>query len=251
MSIALEIDNLVAGYRSLPVLHQVSLHVPAGATVGVLGPNGAGKSTVLRAISGLIGVMEGRIRIDGVDTTGRAPGSLARAGVVHVPEGRGLFPQMTVEENLALGTYSRRGVKLRSELEAIYSRFPALHNRRKLHAASLSGGEQSLLAIGRALMGQPRLLLLDEPTLGLAPIAIANVKSIVSALHEEGITILLIEQNVALAEAVADALCVLENGRVVFRGTPAELDAESSLADLYLGSAKRTDGTNTSQAPAG
>ena len=239
MSMALEVDALIAGYRSLPVLHEVSLDVRAGSTVGLLGPNGAGKSTVLRAISGLIGVMGGSIRMDGVDVTGRASRLLARSGVVHVPEGRGLFPQMTVEENLALGVYSRRAVKLSAELDAMYARFPALLSRRRVHAASLSGGEQSLLAIGRALMGAPRLLLLDEPTLGLSPIAIANVKAIIDALHTEGITILLIEQNVTLAMDVADAVCVLENGRIVFWGSSADLKAAGNLANLYLGSSRR------------
>jgi len=227
----LRLHGIVAGYGPIEVLHTVTLEVPEGGVVVLLGANGAGKTTLLRVISGLVrprqGTVEfGRQRIDGL-----APERIARLGIAHVPQGRGLFPELTVEENLRLGAYGRPG----SDLDRVLALFPRLAERRRQEAATLSGGEQQMLAIARGLMGRPRLLMLDEPSLGLAPRLVEQVGRLVQELHAQGTTVLMAEQNAVLALSVADYAYVLQNGVICLEGSPEELRDSPQLRRLYLG----------------
>jgi branched-chain amino acid transport system ATP-binding protein len=232
----LEIEDLHVHYARVPALRGISVRVPAGRIVTLIGTNGAGKSTTLRAISGLLRPVEGRIVFEGRRLDGRPPHAILEAGIAHVPEGRQIFPDMTVEENLTLGAYrSRNGARRRERLDEVFARFPILRDRRRQLGGTLSGGEQQMLAIGRALMARPRLLLLDEPSLGLAPLFIERVFAIVRELHAQGISILLVEQKAQAALQIADEAYVLETGRVILSGTGQELLDNDLVRRAYLG----------------
>jgi len=232
----LEILDLKVSYGAVKALDGVSLSVPKGAIVALLGANGSGKTTTIRAITGLAAPQAGRLLLDGRPLTGLPPHEVVRRGVAVVPEGRRIFINLSVHENLLLGGYVRRDKdSLARDLDEIYDTFPHLAERRGQMAGTLSGGEQQMLALGRALMSRPRLLLLDEPSLGLAPLLVKEVFNIVARLNRRGVTILLVEQNAAAALKIAGRGYVLETGRVVLEGTGAELLEHPQLQDAYLG----------------
>ena len=232
----LEADGLHVGYGDAPALWDISLTVGDGELVAVVGPNGAGKTTLINAIARLLPIRRGRLRLDGVDVTRATPQEVCQRGVAIIPEGRRLFGGMTVEENLELGCYRRAARRARSEsLERVHAIFPILRERHRQLAGSLSGGQQQMLAIGRALMARPRLLLVDEPSLGLAPAVVDQVFEVVQAIHRDGVSILLIEQNAAKALEIAGRAYVLEGGRVVSEGRPGELLTQSHIREAYLG----------------
>ena len=236
----LEVTGLSARYGAVAALRDVSLEVRAGELVALIGANGAGKTTLLRAIAGLVAPAAGRVTLDGRDVTGQAPEAMIRAGVALVPERRRVFAPLTVLDNLELGGYALpRGRDFRSRLEAgveeAYRLFPVLRRRRDQLAGTLSGGEQQMLAIGRALMTRPRLLLCDEPSLGLAPLVVAEIMRLLSTLREAGTTILLVEQNARMALRSADRAYVLEVGSVVLSGAAADLLEDDQLKAAYLG----------------
>ena len=236
----LEVRGLSARYGAVAALRDVSLDVRAGELVALIGANGAGKSTLLRAIAGLVAPAAGRVALDGRDVTGQAPEAMIRAGVALVPERRRVFAPLTVLDNLELGGYALpRGRDFRSRLEAgveeAYRLFPVLRRRRDQLAGTLSGGEQQMLAIGRALMTRPRLLLCDEPSLGLAPLVVAEIMRLLSTLREAGTTILLVEQNARMALRSADRAYVLEVGSVVLSGAATDLLEDDQLKAAYLG----------------
>jgi len=232
----LEILDLKVSYGAVKALDGVSLSVPKGAIVALLGANGSGKTTAIRAITGLAAPQAGRILFDGRPLTGLPPHEVVRRGVAVVPEGRRIFINLSVHENLLLGGYVRRDKESQArDLNEIYDTFPRLAERRGQMAGTLSGGEQQMLALGRALMSRPRLLLLDEPSLGLAPLLVREVFKIVSRLNRRGVTILLVEQNAAAALRIAGYGYVLETGRVVLAGSGAELLEHPQLKDAYLG----------------
>jgi branched-chain amino acid transport system ATP-binding protein len=232
----LEIAGLTAAYGQLRALHGVDLTVGEGQVVALLGPNGAGKTTTLRAVCGMVRT-GGRIALRGRDLAGRATEKVARLGVAHVPEGRGTFAGLTVEENLRLGAYGRRdAAAVRADVEHWYATFPQLAHRRGQPAGSLSGGEQQMLAVARALLSRPALLLLDEPSLGLAPMVVREVFAVLGRIRaEHGTGMLLVEQNAALALELADAAYVLEAGRTVLSGAAADIRTEDSVRRSYLG----------------
>ena len=230
----LELRGVEARYGPVRALDGVSLAVPEGQIVAVLGANGAGKTTTLRAVSGTVR-RSGEILLDGKPLGRRGPEAVAKLGVAHVPEGRGTFAELSVEENLRLGAYTRRG-KLDGDIERVTAWFPWLRERIDQHAGTLSGGEQQMLALARALMSRPRLLLLDEPSLGLAPLVTREIFRIVSELNEkEGLTVLVVEQNAAIALDVASYAYVLEVGKVAVSGTSEELARDESVRKSYLG----------------
>jgi branched-chain amino acid transport system ATP-binding protein len=226
----LEVEDLRVRYGAVEAVHGVSFAVNPGEVTALIGANGAGKSSTLAAISGLVPA-GGRIRFDGRDIAGAPPHAIVRAGVVQVPEGREILAQMTVEENLLMGLRGRD----RAELGSAYERFPILRERRALLAGSLSGGEQQMLAIARALLARPRLLLLDEPSLGLAPLIVKRVFETLAELKRQGVTMLLVEQNALRALRLADRAYVMELGRLVMRGTGQELLRDEGVARTYLG----------------
>jgi branched-chain amino acid transport system ATP-binding protein len=236
----LVVEDLAVAYgRAGRALAGVSLSVASGATVAVLGANGAGKTTLLRAITGLLGhhrgqITSGSVRLDGEDVAGRAAPELVRRGISQVMEGRRIFAPLSVEENLRVGArvLGRRG---RVEVERLLDLFPVLADKRRDRAGSLSGGEQQQLAIARALVQSPRLLVLDEPTLGLSPIMVAQVRELLRSLRGDGTSVLLVEQRVAVAYAVADHVHLLAGGRIVQHGTPQQLADRSDVIDTYLG----------------
>ena len=232
----LSVDGLHSGYTGIDVLKGVSLTVPAGGIVGVLGPNGAGKSALLRAISRLNPVRGGRITFAGEDLSQASPDDVVRRGVIQVPQGRMLFGAMSVRENLELGAYLQqdRGV-IKQRLAHMFELFPVLKERGAQAAAYLSGGEQQMLALGRALMGNPRLLLLDEPSLGLAPKIFDQILDHVRAIHRGGASILIAEQNARKVLRLADYCYVLENGAVAFAGPAADLLRDPRIEQAYLG----------------
>ena len=226
----LELNGVEASYGPIRALHGISLAVDEGHVVAVLGANGAGKSTTLRAISGLVR-RRGEIRFDGKPITRARPETIARVGVAHVPEGRGLFDALSVHDNLRMGAYARKGA-----LDRVYAYFPWLQERASQQAGTLSGGEQQMLALARALVSRPRLLMLDEPNLGLAPIIVDELFRIVAQLNkEEQLTVLVVEQNAEVALGVADHAYVLETGRVAVEGTADELRAHEGVRRSYLG----------------
>jgi branched-chain amino acid transport system ATP-binding protein len=232
----LEADGLHVGYGDAPALWDVSLTVGDGELVAVVGPNGAGKTTLINAIARLLSIRRGRLCLDGVDVTHTTPQEMCQGGTAIIPEGRRLFGGMTVEENLEIGCYRRAARRARGEsLERVFAIFPILRERYRQLAGSLSGGQQQMLAIGRALMARPRLLLVDEPSLGLAPAVVDQVFEVVQAIHRDGVSILLIEQNAAKALEIAGRAYVLEGGRVVSEGRPGELLAQSHIREAYLG----------------
>jgi branched-chain amino acid transport system ATP-binding protein len=237
---ALTVEELTAGYGGVIALNGVSISAGTSAITAVLGANGAGKTTLLRAVSGMLRPRAGRILLGGADLAGRSPEQMVRAGIAHVPEGQGVIPELTVEENLRVGMMSWRRGRPRSEraaaLDEAYQRFPPLAVRRRKLASSLSGGERQMLVIARALLARPRVLLLDEPSLGLAPRVMAQVMDLVVQLsREHGITIVLVEQNARGALAIADHGVVLNLGRVVAAADAATLAADVALRHHYLG----------------
>ena len=233
MSAALSVRGLCAGYAGIRVLAGIDLEAPAGELTAIVGPNGAGKTTLLKALSGLI-PREGDVLLGGEPLPAR-PAAIVARGLAQVPEGRQLFPQMSVAENLELGGYLLAKAERATRIERAYAFFPRLAERRRQLAGTLSGGEQQMLAVGRALMGRPRLLMLDEPSLGLAPKMVDELLAIVCRCRDEGVTILLVEQNVAKALAIAQSAYVIERGAVAMSGTARELLRSEQLRASYLG----------------
>jgi branched-chain amino acid transport system ATP-binding protein len=230
----LEVHDVVVRYGSIEALHGISFDVQQGEIVTLLGANGAGKSTTLRMLSGLRAPYSGSVTFEGHDITQVKAHEFSAMGISHVPEGRRIFPVMTVEENLEMGAFARRG-SLSDDLDEIYTQFPILKDRRKQLGSNLSGGEQQMLAIGRALMSKPRLLLLDEPSMGLAPMIIDQIFAIIKQIRETGTTIFLVEQNAAQALRLADRGYVMENGRIVFGESAADLLKDPRVRAVYLG----------------
>jgi branched-chain amino acid transport system ATP-binding protein len=232
----LEVEGLCAAYGPVRVLEDLGFSVGRGKRVAILGPNGAGKTTTLRALSGMVST-RGRVRFDGEDVTGRKTDAMARLGVAHVPEGRGTFETLTVEENLRVGAYTRRdGGAVKEDLRRCYGWFPRLEERRTQQAGSLSGGEQQMVALARGLMLRPRLLMLDEPSLGLSPLLTRELFSRLGDIaREEGMTVLVVEQNANLALDFADYAYVLESGRIVLSGESAQVRDDEGVRRSYLG----------------
>ncbi len=233
----LKLEHVQSGYsKQTLVLRDVSLEVPTGKIVALLGANGAGKSTTLKTIMGLIDdePRSGSLRFFDQDIKHLNTEAIARSGIALVPEGRGMFKGLTVLENLTLGAYHQSNLA-KDSLKDVFTRFPRLEERQKQHAGTLSGGEQQMLAIGRALMSRPKLFLLDEPSLGLAPKFVSEVFSAIQSINREGVSMLLIEQNAKKALAIADYAYVLEHGKIVLEGTGAELRENNSVQELYLG----------------
>ncbi|PKQ38766.1 MAG: branched-chain amino acid ABC transporter ATP-binding protein [Actinobacteria bacterium HGW-Actinobacteria-1] len=232
----LAVTALDVGYGHVPVVREASLDVSRGEIVTIIGANGAGKSTLLKALAGLVRPTAGRVMLDGHEVTGFAPEKLVRQGLALVPEGRMLFGPMAVSENLALGAHTRRvAAEVAADLERVHTLFPVLAERSEQPAATLSGGEQQMLAIARALMSRPRILLLDEPSLGLAPKVIADIFKVLDALRADGLGILLVEQDANLALKHAQHGHVMRSGRVVMSGTAAELADNDDVRLIYLG----------------
>jgi branched-chain amino acid transport system ATP-binding protein len=233
----LEVQDLVVRYGGIEALHGISLRVEEGQIATLIGANGAGKTTCLRTISGLNRPASGRIVLDGRDITHRSPHEIVDLGVIHVAEGRGVFANLTVRENLDLGAWRRKDrAGIARDRERVFELFPRLKERYHQSGGTLSGGEQQMLAIGRGLMADPRLLLLDEPSLGLAPILVATIFEIIRTIHRSGATILLVEQNARMALKEADFAYVLETGRIVREGPAAEVAQDPKVAEAYLGS---------------
>ncbi len=231
----LEVTDLRAGYGALNVLHDVSLTVEAGEIVVILGANGAGKTTTMRAISGMID-RTGTVSFDGNVITRSAPDAIVRAGIAQVPQGRGTFPELSVEDNLRAGSYTRRDNEVAADVERWFGVFPRLRERRLQRAGSLSGGEQQMLAIARALMSRPTLLLCDEPSLGLAPLITQELFGVIERLNrDEGLSVLLVEQKANLAMKIASRVYLLETGRIVATGSAEALSADDSIRKAYLG----------------
>lgn len=232
----LEIENLKVAYGALTALHGVSLTIERGEMVGLVGPNGAGKTTLLKTIAGLLARRAGLIRWEGGLVSGELPHRIVERGIALVPEGRRLFTGMTVRENLELGAFTQRARAARREqLERVYTIFPRLSERERQLAGSLSGGEQQMLALGRALMGLPRLLLLDEPSLGLAPRVVESIFSILAELHREGMSLLIVEQSVQAALKLVGRAYILEGGRIAREGDGQSLLADDHVRAAYLG----------------
>ena len=232
----LTIENLSVNYGMIQAVQNVSLQVNQGEIVSLIGANGAGKSTILRTISGLIHPKEGSIQFLNQDITKTNPQAIVKMGISHVPEGRHVFKDLTVKENLEMGAFLRKDKEnFEADYQAIYQRFPILKDRLKQDASTLSGGEQQMLAMGRALMAKPKLLLLDEPSMGLAPIFIKEIFKIIEAIKEQGTTVLLIEQNAKMALQVADRGYVLESGKLVLSGSGQDLLASDQVQKAYLG----------------
>jgi branched-chain amino acid transport system ATP-binding protein len=226
------IRGVDAAYGRVQALHAVDMDVPEGTIVAILGPNGAGKSTLLKCVSAILRPTRGSITVDGTEITGRDPAFIVRRGIVHCPEGRHVFPDFTVEENLRAGAYARGSMH---GIERAFALFPVLQQRRSQRAGTLSGGEQQMLAIGRALMAEPRVLLLDEPSLGLSPLLTERIFESIAQLRETGVTIALVEQNAAAALALADTAVVLVQGRVRFAGSARDAMLPDLLHAAYLG----------------
>ena len=233
----LHIKDLKVSYGGIEALKGISLDVEKGQIVTLIGANGAGKSTTLRSIAGLIPMKEGTITYDGQIVSGQSPQKIVSEGICLVPEGRRVFANLTVLENLRIGAYLRKD-DLTPDLEHVYQLFPRLKERSWQLAGTLSGGEQQMLAVGRALMMRPKLLMMDEPSLGLAPLVIRDIFSIIETLHEEGITILLVEQNANAALRIADSAYVLETGLITLNGTGKELLDDPHVKEAYLGKSK-------------
>jgi branched-chain amino acid transport system ATP-binding protein len=231
----LDVRELRAAYGSMEVVHGVSFQVQRGEIAVIIGANGAGKSTTLKTLAGLVPASGGAVRLEGQDLVGRPAHWTARHGIALVPEGRLIFPDQTVLDNLRLGAYARRGGGVAEDLERQFERFPILRERRRQPAGTLSGGEQQMLAIARSLMARPRLLLLDEPSLGLAPRLVAEVFAALARLREEGLTLLVVEQMAEAALEIADRGYVLERGRIVLSGGARDLLSDARVARAYLG----------------
>ena len=231
----LKIENLIVNYGGIEAVKGISLEVPDGSIITLVGANGAGKSTTLRSIVGLVKARSGSITLDGEELLGQATTDIVSKGITLVPEGRHVFPDMTVLENLKIGAYLRKD-KLSDDIERVYNLFPRLKERSWQAAGTLSGGEQQMLAVGRALMSKPKIIMMDEPSLGLAPIIVQGIFDIIQQINKEGTTVLLIEQNANMALKVADYGYVMETGRISLAGTGAELLANEQVKELCLGS---------------
>ncbi len=232
----LEVKDLNVSYGAIRALHGVSFHVNEGEVVTLIGANGAGKSTTLRTISGLLPVTSGQVIYDGDDITGFEASRIVRQGVIHVPEGRRIFAPLTVRENLEMGAFTRTDKdEIEETMEHVFSFFPRLKERLEQAGGTLSGGEQQMLAVGRALMSKPRLLLMDEPSMGLAPILVEEIFNIISEISQEGVTILLVEQNASMALSVADRGYVLETGAIHLEGAADVLAKDPDVRAAYLG----------------
>jgi len=232
----LEVNDLYVSYGAIRALHGISFHVDEGEVVTLIGANGAGKSTTLRTISGLLPVDRGSIVYDGDDITGAEASSIVRKGVIQVPEGRRIFSPLTVRENLDMGAYTRHDPdEIQASLDYVFQLFPRMKERLEQTGGTLSGGEQQMLAVGRALMAKPKLLLMDEPSMGLAPILVEEIFEIIKEISQEGVTILLVEQNAHMALSVADRGYVLETGAIELEGSAKELAENASVQAAYLG----------------
>jgi len=233
----LSVQNLSAGYGRVQVLKDINLGIGSGEIVCIVGANGAGKSTLLKVISGIIPADQGKLSFDGQDITNKKPDYLVRIGLSHVPEGRQIFGTLTVRQNLMLGAYTHRTKKeeMKRRFTFVFSLFPILKTRLTQKAGTMSGGEQQMLSIGRGLMSQPKLLLLDEPSLGLAPLVVRNIFSIIKDLRASGIPILLVEQNVAAALEIADRAYIMETGSIVSQGSAKALLVDDEIRKRYLG----------------
>lgn len=231
----LQVSGLRSGYGAVEVLRGVDLQVQPGETVALLGSNGAGKTTLNLTLSGLVATRAGRVRFEGEDITGWHYRRVVSQGLIHVPEGRKVFPNLSVHENLELGAFTRGRQRRAHNLERVYAIFPRLRERTLQLAGTLSGGEQQMLAIGRGLMAEPRLLILDEPSLGLSPLLVEEMFGLIARLKADGLAVLLVEQNVGQSLDIADRAYVLENGQICFAGLPAELLASDTLRQAYLG----------------
>jgi branched-chain amino acid transport system ATP-binding protein len=235
MTALLDIQGLKAGYGRTEVLHGIDLQVHAGEIVALLGSNGAGKSTLNNTVCGLVPARAGRVTFAGEDLTHRHYRRIVQAGLIQVPEGRRIFPNLTVMENLELGAFTRARERRAQNLERVFTTFPRLAERVTQKAGTMSGGEQQMLAIGRGLMAEPKLLILDEPSLGLSPLLVQEMFALIARLRTEGLSILLVEQNVAQSLAIADRAVVMENGERRFEGRPDALLASADLKRAYLG----------------
>ena len=232
----LDVRGIDVAYGGIRAVRQLNLHVHPGELVALIGANGAGKSTTLRAICGLVPLAAGSIHYQGQSLAGQPVHSMVRQGLVMVPEGRGIFPQLTIEENLYMGAYTRTDKDgVAQDLEGVFTRFPRLAERRKQTAGTLSGGEQQMLAMGRAILSQPKLLLLDEPTMGLAPIMVDKIFEVIADISQRGVTILLIEQNARLALEVSQRCYVLESGELTLQGPAHDLLHDPKVRAAYLG----------------
>ena len=232
----LKVENINVYYGQIHAIKDVSFEVHEGEIVSLIGANGAGKSTILKTISGLLRSKTGHITFKGEDISKTEAYKLVPKGLAHVPEGRRIFLQMTVKENLEMGAYTK-GENMEKDIESVYSHFPRLKERQNQIAGTLSGGEQQMLAMGRAMMSHPDLLILDEPSMGLAPLLVEQIFDIIKEFHKMGTTILLVEQNAEMALSIADRAYVLESGRIVLTGTGAELKASDAIKKAYLGGA--------------
>ena len=231
----LKVDNINVYYDAIHAIKGVSFHVNEGEVVTLIGANGAGKSTTLQTISGLLRSKTGSVEFCGENISRLPPHRIVERGLAQVPEGRRIFLQMTVQENLEMGAFTQSGSSVDADLENVYGQFPRLKERRRQVAGTLSGGEQQMLAIGRALMSHPRLLMLDEPSMGLAPILVEQIFEIIRSLHQGGTTILLVEQNAQMALSVADRAYVMETGCITLSGTGKELAESDAVRKAYLG----------------
>jgi len=233
----LRVEDMVAGYGGILAVKGIDLSVSSGEIVTLIGSNGAGKSTTLRAISGLIRTRSGRVLYQDREIQRMAPHEIVSLGISQVPEGRGIFSRLSVLENLRLGAFQRRDGEVESDLERVFELFPRLKEREKQTGGTLSGGEQQMLAMGRAMMARPQLLLLDEPSMGLSPILVETIFETIKTIREQGATILLVEQNAAMALEIADRAYVIESGVITLEGTGAALAKDDSVRRVYLGEA--------------
>lgn len=232
----LKIENLEVSYGAVQALRGISMEVDDGEIVSLIGANGAGKTTTLHAVTGLVPIKTGSVEYDGHDLRKIDPSKIVSMGLAHVPEGRQVFTRMTVAENLAMGAYHRKDKKgIEADLEHVYERFPRLKERAKQLAGTLSGGEQQMVAMGRAIMSTPKLVVMDEPSMGLSPVLVKEVFDIIRTMHESGITILLVEQNAKMALAISNRAYVLENGRITMSGDASTLLHDDKVRKAYLG----------------
>ncbi len=242
----LDVQDIVTAYGKIEALKGVSLAAAEGRITCLLGPNGAGKTTLMYSIAGVLKPRRGTIRLGGADITGQSPSAIVARGLALVPENRLVFPQMSVVENLEAGAYQRRdNAEVAADIERMYARFPRLKERHAQLAGTLSGGEQQMLAVARALMSRPRILLMDEPSLGLAPLIVEEIFRIVAELNKDGVTIFLVEQNVHMALKVAHHFYLMEQGRVTFSGEPGKLAEDEVIQRAYLGTSRQTSAQKT------
>ncbi|MBS6626684.1 MAG: ABC transporter ATP-binding protein [Veillonella sp. oral taxon 780] len=231
----LKIENVVAGYGHITALKSINLEVPQGSIVSLIGANGAGKSTTMRSIMGLVKPTEGRITFEGRDITSMKTHDIVKSGISLVPEGRQILQDMSVYENLEMGAYIRKDAEINDDIKKVFKRFPILDERSYQLGGTLSGGQQQMLAIGRALMARPKLLLLDEPSMGLAPLVVNEIFEVIKEISAEGTTVLLVEQNVRQALKIADYAYVLETGKIVLSGPAEEIRHDPRVMEAYLG----------------